>query len=93
MSAGCCRWSDREAAALVGTAELDGGASQRPVSIGGVRPLAIRTDVGVDLLCDSAATAELRAALEQAGAVVVSEEAIEALRIERGSTALWDRPR
>ncbi len=46
--------------------------------------LAIRTDVGVDLLCESTHTAELRAALAQAGAVVVSEEAIEALRIERG---------
>ncbi len=48
----------------------------------GVR--AIRTDVGVDLLCDSADTARLAAALGQAGAVPVSLEAAECLRIERG---------
>jgi folate-binding protein YgfZ len=73
-----------QAAELVGPAELDGEHRNAPVSIGDVELLAIRTDVGVDLLCESTQTAELRAALAQAGAVVVSEEAIEALRIERG---------
>ena len=44
----------------------------------------IRTDVGVDLLCDAADTDALRGALEDAGAVVVSETAAECLRVERG---------
>jgi tRNA-modifying protein YgfZ len=73
-----------DAAALAGPAELDEEHRNAPVSIAGVPALAIRTNVGVDLLCESGVTAELRAALEQAGAVVVSEDAIEALRIERG---------
>ncbi len=45
---------------------------------------AIRTDVGVDLLCDAADTSALAAALQEAGAVAVSEQATECLRIERG---------
>jgi folate-binding protein YgfZ len=50
----------------------------------GVPARAIRTDVGVDLLCRAEETAALRAALEQAGATAVSEAAAECLRIERG---------
>ncbi len=73
-----------DAIVLAGASELTEEHRNAPVSISGVRALAIRTDVGVDLLCDSEATAELRGGLEQAGAIVVSEEAIEALRIERG---------
>ena len=46
---------------------------------------AIRTDVGIDLLCDAEPIPEsLRAALEAAGAAPVSEAAAECLRIERG---------
>ncbi|HTT26856.1 MAG TPA: glycine cleavage T C-terminal barrel domain-containing protein [Solirubrobacteraceae bacterium] len=45
---------------------------------------AIRTDVGIDLLCDSADTAALRSALEDAGAAPVAEAAVECLRVERG---------
>ncbi len=73
-----------EATGVSATAELDQEHRNAPVSIGDVPALAIRTDVGVDLLCDSEHTAELRAALAAAGAVVVSEAAVEALRIERG---------
>ena len=50
----------------------------------GVLARAIRTDLGVDLLCDAADTSALGAALEDAGAVAVSEQAAECLRIERG---------
>jgi folate-binding protein YgfZ len=45
---------------------------------------AIRTDVGIDVLCDSADTAGVISTLTDAGAVVVSEEVAEIRRIERG---------
>jgi folate-binding protein YgfZ len=50
----------------------------------GVRARAIRTDAGVDVLCDSADTDALRAALLAAGAAEVSEQIADCLRIERG---------
>jgi tRNA-modifying protein YgfZ len=54
------------------------------VHIGEVSALAIRTDTGIDLLCDAADTQRLQRALLDAGAVAVSDEAAECLRIERG---------
>jgi tRNA-modifying protein YgfZ len=45
---------------------------------------AIRTDVGIDLLCDSAHAEALAAELEQGGAVPVAEGAAECLRVESG---------
>jgi folate-binding protein YgfZ len=45
---------------------------------------AIRTDAGVDLLCDATDLDSLRAALAEAGAVPVSGDAVECLRVERG---------
>jgi folate-binding protein YgfZ len=50
----------------------------------GLPARAIRTDVGVDLLCDAADTATLRSALEDAGAVTVGEAAVDCLRVEHG---------
>ena len=50
----------------------------------GVTARAIRTDVGVDLLCEAADTDALRAALEEAGAVPIGEAAAECLRVEHG---------
>ncbi|HXP99529.1 MAG TPA: glycine cleavage T C-terminal barrel domain-containing protein [Solirubrobacteraceae bacterium] len=44
----------------------------------------IRTDTGVDALFDSTEIAVVRAALEAAGAVEVSEAAAEIVRVERG---------
>ncbi len=44
----------------------------------------IRTDTGVDALFDSTNTAAVRAALEEAGAVEVSEAAAEIVRVEHG---------
>jgi tRNA-modifying protein YgfZ len=58
--------------------------AHQPVSVGSVRARAIRTDLGVDLLCDSAQVEELRAALVDRGAQVVGEDAAECLRVERG---------
>ena len=75
-----------ESTSLAGAGELDGAPehSHVPVSIGGVEALAIRTDAGVDLLCASTATASLRGSLEAAGAVEVSEETAECVRVEHG---------
>jgi folate-binding protein YgfZ len=50
----------------------------------GLPARAIRTDVGVDLLCDAADTDALRTALEDAGAVTVGDGALECLRVEYG---------
>jgi tRNA-modifying protein YgfZ len=53
-------------------------------SFGGLPTRAIRTDAGVDLLCEAGDLEPLRAALEEAGAVPVSEAAAECLRVEHG---------
>jgi tRNA-modifying protein YgfZ len=45
---------------------------------------AIRTDVGIDLLCDADDTDAVRSALADAGAVPVAEAAADCLRVERG---------
>ena len=50
----------------------------------GVAARAIRTDVGVDLLCSARDVDALRASLEEAGAHAVSEAAGEVVRIEHG---------
>jgi folate-binding protein YgfZ len=54
------------------------------VEIDGIAALAVRTDVGVDLLCDAADTNPLSAALRARGAEPIHEEAAECLRVERG---------
>jgi tRNA-modifying protein YgfZ len=52
--------------------------------IAGVRARAIRTDIGIDLLCDASDLASLERALEDAGAVLVALDAVECLRVEHG---------
>jgi folate-binding protein YgfZ len=54
------------------------------ITIGGIPVRAIRTDVGIDLLCDSATTEALHERLTDAGALPVAEAAVECLRVERG---------
>jgi folate-binding protein YgfZ len=54
------------------------------LQLGGVSALAVRTDVGVDLLCDAVDTQRLRAELRDRGAMEVSEQAAECVRVERG---------
>src|ERR1700760_2815135 len=54
------------------------------VAVAGVPARAIRTDVGIDLLCFAADLDALRTAVEDAGAVQVAEAAAECLRIEHG---------
>jgi folate-binding protein YgfZ len=53
-------------------------------SIGGVQVRAIRTDVGIEILCPASDAPTVEAALRIAGAVPVSETAVECLRVERG---------
>ncbi len=55
-----------------------------PVMVEGVEALAVRTDLGVDLICDAADSERLAAALSERGAVSVSEAAAEVLRVESG---------
>ncbi len=55
-----------------------------PVSVAGIEARAVRTDVGIDLLCDASATGPLTSALRDAGAQPVSESVAECLRVERG---------
>jgi len=54
------------------------------VEIEGVAAVVARTDVGVDLICDAADTEQLAKALHERGAVPVSEEAAEIVRVEHG---------
>lgn len=58
--------------------------SHAAVDLDGLPARAIRTDVGIDLLCEAGVTARLRVALERRGAVPVAEEIVEILRVERG---------
>jgi folate-binding protein YgfZ len=53
-------------------------------SIGGADVLLVRTDLGVDVVCAAEDTESVRAALVAAGAVEVSEDAAEILRVESG---------
>jgi folate-binding protein YgfZ len=70
---------------VAGAAELpEEEHSNRWLTLGGLRALAVRTAVGVDLLTAVEQREELEAALRERGAQTVSEEAVECLRIERG---------
>jgi tRNA-modifying protein YgfZ len=58
--------------------------SHRPVELAHVQALAIRTDVGIDLLCDAADTEALGEAVAALGVAGVSEPTAEIVRVERG---------
>jgi tRNA-modifying protein YgfZ len=66
------------------TALPDAEHANVPVSIDDLPALAVRTDTGVDLICDAAHTAALARTLCERGAVPVSEQAAEIVRVERG---------
>ena len=71
--------------AVAGASGLDATEhAHTELEVGGVTARAIRTDVGIDLLCDSGQTETLRASLLAAGAVLVSDATAECVRIERG---------
>ena len=86
------RTLERGLLSLIGPAAMQlGGLSPElqehanaPGEIGGAPVLAIRTDVGVDVVCDSADTERVRAALIDGGAVQVDEAAADVLRVEHG---------
>jgi len=52
--------------------------------IDGIQVRAVRTDAGIDLICESQRTAELTRALTARGAEPISEATAECVRIERG---------
>ena len=71
------------AAALTG--QVDGTEhANEPGVLGGAEVLLIRTDVGVDVLCESHDTERVRDNLVHAGAVAIDEATAEVLRVERG---------
>jgi folate-binding protein YgfZ len=75
-----------EAAAVTTLRELAEAAEDAHVTaeVGDVPVRAIRTDVGLDLLCEAANTPALREHLVQRGAIEVAEAAAECLRVEHG---------
>ena len=50
----------------------------------GIDALAVRTDVGIDLICDASDTGALQDALRTCGATPVGVQAAECLRVEHG---------
>jgi folate-binding protein YgfZ len=73
------------AAAIVEPADgLDGEHAHVEAAIAGVAVRLIRTDVGIDVLFGADGLDTVRAALIESGAVPVSSEAVECLRVERG---------
>lgn len=75
-----------EAIAVAGVEALANAPehTHQEAQIAGVAVRAVRTDVGLDLLCDAADTAPLLRALEEAGAAAVPETTAEVIRVETG---------
>jgi tRNA-modifying protein YgfZ len=74
-----------ESARTIGAETLpDTEHANAPLELDGIAALAIRTDAGIDLLCEAGDTERLAAALRARGAQPVSEQAAECVRIERG---------
>ncbi|MBW3535881.1 MAG: folate-binding protein [Gemmatimonadetes bacterium] len=73
-------------AVVAGVDEAAGGEEHMNwrASIGGVDCLVVRTDLGLDIVCSAEHTERLRTGLISSGAVEVSEDAAEVLRIESG---------
>ncbi|HTC72823.1 MAG TPA: glycine cleavage T C-terminal barrel domain-containing protein [Solirubrobacteraceae bacterium] len=69
-------------AAAEGLAEAE--HANVPVKVDGIAALAVRTDVGIDLIVAAADTPALWAALGARGAQTVSEQVAECLRVEHG---------
>jgi folate-binding protein YgfZ len=74
-----------DAGRIAGAGELahDEHANAR-MAIAGIDALAVRSDVGIDLICEAEDTERLAAELEARGATAVGEQAAECLRIEHG---------
>jgi folate-binding protein YgfZ len=73
------------ARAIAGAADLpEDEHAHRADELAGHAVRLIVTDVGIDVLCEADDTEAVRAALLDAGATAVSEDAAEILRVERG---------
>jgi folate-binding protein YgfZ len=72
------------AAGVAGAGPLGGEHSQRHVEREGVEVLAVATDLGLDLITRAEQASDVRALMAESGAVEVSEEAAEILRVESG---------
>ena len=74
-----------DAGAIVGLDYLPAEENAHgPASVAGIQARAIRTDVGIDLLCNAGDVEALSGGLEDAGALAVGEAAVECLRVEHG---------
>jgi len=74
-----------DATAVAGAEELGAPEdSHLAIEVDGVAARAIRTDLGVDLLCDAADSDTLTAALAARGAEPISEAVGDCVRVERG---------
>jgi len=62
----------------------DGEHANEYLEIGPIAALAVRTDVGIDLICDADGTEKLTGELLARGAAPVSLDAAECLRVELG---------
>ena len=74
-----------QSAAVAGVEDLPNAEySHISTEVAGIPVRAIRTDLGVDLLCDAEQTQDLAQALRGAGAIAVTEEVAECVRVEHG---------
>ena len=70
--------------ALTGIAPLGGEHDHAAIEIGGAGCRAVRTDLGLDLICAADSADDLLGSLSGAGVENVSEDALEILRVESG---------
>ena len=78
---------DRDAGSASGKGAIGLGSeehSHAPARIGSAAARLIRTDTGIDVLCESPSAETVKAAIVQAGAEAVSEQAAEVVRVEHG---------
>jgi tRNA-modifying protein YgfZ len=74
-----------QSARVAGTEGLaEAEHANAPIELDGIAALAIRTDVGIDVLCEAGDTKRIAAALRGRGAQPVSEQAAECVRVEHG---------
>jgi folate-binding protein YgfZ len=71
-----------EVAAVSGLPSVE--HSNTMIEVAGIPALAVRTDLGIDLVIESEQTEALSAALSAAGAVPVSEQVADCVRVEHG---------
>jgi len=73
-----------DATAIAGAELLAEEHSHASATLAGVMARAIRTDLGIDLMCDAANTAALATAAQERGALPITETTAECRRVETG---------